>query len=251
VPLLAAAVLPHPPLIVPEIAAGAAGELDDLRQACHEAVARVLATGPHVVCILGSAQATREYWFPYRASFGAWGVPVEAHLGEPGPDTPVLPLSVGVGVWLMRRARARRPTGWRVFTVAGSASPRECARLGEQLSHGPPVALLVMGDGSACRTVQAPGYLDPRAEPFDTSVTKALAEADPAALLALDPVLATELMAAGRAPWQVLAGAAQGPFHGEVLYDSAPYGVQFPVATWLPRSGRREGAAWGPARSEP
>jgi hypothetical protein len=37
VPLVAAAVLPHPPVIVPEIAAGAAHELDDLRLACDEA----------------------------------------------------------------------------------------------------------------------------------------------------------------------------------------------------------------------
>jgi hypothetical protein len=238
VPLVAAAVLPHPPLIIPEVAAGAAAEFDDLRIACDAAVARVLAAEPRVVCVLGSAPTTREYWFPYRASFAAWGVPIETHLGEPGSDTPVLPLSVGVGVWLVRRAHAPGPTGWRVLTVAGSASPQECARLGErlaaQLGRGTSVGLLVMGDGSACHTSKAPGYHDRRAEPFDALVVKALAAADPAALLALDPVLAEELMVAGRAPWQVLAGAATGRFHGDVLYDNAPYGVQYTVATWLP-----------------
>jgi hypothetical protein len=233
VPLVAAAVLPHPPLIVPEVAAGAAGELDGLRAACDEAVTRLLDTEPAVVCILGSADETTEYWFPYRASFAAWGVPVEAHLGEPRPDTPALPLSVAVGVWLVRRRHARGPTGWRVITVAGSAGPAECARLGERICHGPSTGLLVMGDGSACRNLKAPGYLDPRAEPFDASVTKALSTADPAALLALDQVLADELMVAGRAPWQVLASAG-GTFRGDVLYDGAPYGVQYTVATWLP-----------------
>jgi hypothetical protein len=234
VPLLAAAVLPHPPLIVPEIAAGAAAELDDLRAACDAAVSRVLAAEPRVVCIVGSAEATREYWFPYRASFAAWGVPTEAHLGAPRPGTPVLPLSVAVGVWLVRRGRARRPTCWRVLTVDGSAPPASCTRWGAQFSRGASVGLLVMGDGSACRGLKAPGYLDPRAEAFDASVTKALSAADPAALLALDPALATELMVAGRAPWQVLAGAATGqPWTGEVLYDAAPYGVQYTVATWL------------------
>jgi hypothetical protein len=142
---------------------------------------------------------------------------------------------VAIGVWLVRRGRTHRPTGWRVVTIDRSAPPSECARLGEQLARSPSVGLLVMGDGSACRTLKAPGYLDPRAEPFDTSVTKALGEADPAALLALDPVLATELRAAGRAPWQVLAGAAAASFHSEVRYDCAPYGVQYTVATWLPR----------------
>jgi hypothetical protein len=231
VPLLAAAVCPHPPLIVPEVAAGAAGELDELRTACHEAVARLLATEPDVVCILGSAAHREDFSFPYRASFGTWGVPVEAHLGEPGPSTPALPLSVAVGVWLLRRAR---PTSCRVVTVDAAAPPVDCARLGEELTRAGRVALLVMGDGSACRHEKAPGYFDPRAEPFDATVTKALAAADPAALLALDPVLADELMVAGRAPWQVLAGAALGPFRGEIHYDGAPYGVQYTVASWEP-----------------
>jgi hypothetical protein len=236
VPLLAAAVCPHPPLIVPEVAAGAAGELDDLRAACDEAVARLLAAEPSKVCVVGGAATAAEYWFPYRASFAAWGVPVETHLGTPRADTPALPLSVAVGVWLLRRALpAARPTGWRVFTLAPATSPDGCARLGERLARAGRVALLVMGDGSACRHEKAPGYLDPRAEPFDATVTKALAAADPAALLSLDPALADELMVAGRAPWQVLAGAAVGaPFRGEVRYDAAPYGVQYTVASWEP-----------------
>jgi hypothetical protein len=262
VPLLAAAVLPHPPILVPEVAGGAAAELDDLRAACDEAVSRVLAAQPAVVCVVGSAEETREYWFPYRASFAPWGVPVEAHLGQPHADTPALPLSVAVGVWLLsRRVPARRPIGWRVLTVAADTPPAECARLGERICRGASragtwagsadqrssragiwagsadqrwsVGLLVMGDGPAGKDTKAPGYADPRADPFDASVTKALVDADPAGLLALDPALAAELMAAGRAPWQVLAGAP-GTYRGEVLYDAAPYGVQYTVASWLP-----------------
>jgi hypothetical protein len=65
-------------------------------------------------------------------------------------------------------------------------------------------------------------------------VTKAFASVDIDTLLRLDPVLSAELLVAGRAPWQVLAGAATGSFEGEVLYDAAPYGVQYTVASWLP-----------------
>jgi hypothetical protein len=235
VPLVAAAVLPHPPLIVPEIAAGAAAELDGLRTACDEAVARVLAAEPGIVCVVGSAAETREYRYPYRASFAAWGVPVEAYLGRPAPDSPVLPLSVTVGVWLLSRSRAPRATTWFVETWAADTPPEVCAERGERINRGTSVGLLVMGDGSACRTIKAPGYLDPRAEPFDTAVTKALATADTAALLALDPVLGAELMVAGRTPWQILAGAAaRGSWTGDLLYDDAPYGVQYTVASWLP-----------------
>jgi hypothetical protein len=236
VPLVAAAVLPHPPLIVPEIAAGAAPELNGLRYACDGAVDRVLAAQPRLVCVVGSAQTTMEHYFPFRASFAAWGVPVEAWLGTPGPGTAPLPLSVAVGVWLLNRRPLTDAPAWKVVTVAGSMPAHACARLGEQIVRGTAVGLLVMGDGSACRTVKAPGYLDPRAEGYDASVTAALKAADPAALLDLDPVLGAELMVAGRAPWQVLAGAAgtAHPWTGEVLYDEAPYGVQYTVATWLP-----------------
>ena len=235
-PLVVAAVLPHPPLIVPEVAAGAAAELDDLRAACDAAVDRVLGTEPAVVCVLGPGTRTVHHEYPFRASFADFGVQVSAWLGpEDGPD---LPAPLSVGVWLLARARVagrvRRPTTWQAVTVSRTASPGECRWLADTITQPPSVGLLVMGDGSACRTLQAPGYLDPRAAAFDRSVTKALADADPAALLALDPVLADELMSAGRAPWQVLA-CAGGTFQGEVLHDDAPYGVQYTVATWLPR----------------
>jgi hypothetical protein len=220
VPLLAAAVCPHPPLIVPKLAAGAAAELDDLRAACTEVVSRLLATGPELVCVVGAAEYSDEYSPPFQVSFSSWGL-------ADGP--PGLPLSVAVGVWLLRSTRV----AVRVLTVARLAPPDECVALGEKLSRAGRMALLVMGDGSACRDLKAPGYLDPRAEPFDTAVTEALGTGDAAALRALHPVLAEELLVAGRAPWQVLAGACPAA-RGEVLYDKAPYGVQYTVAYWEP-----------------
>ena len=219
-PLVAAAVCPHPPLIVPKLAAGAAAELDDLRAACTQAVSRLLATRPDLICVVGAAEDSAEYSAPYQVSFSAWGL-------ADGP--PGLPLGVAVGVWLLRSTRV----AVRVLTVARLTPPAGCVALGEKLARAGRVALLVMGDGSACRDVKAPGYLDPRAEPFDAAVTKALAAGDAAALRALDPALAEQLLVAGRAPWQVLAGACPAA-HGEVLYDNAPYGVQYTVAYWTP-----------------
>jgi aromatic ring-opening dioxygenase LigB subunit len=221
VPLVAATVLPHPPLLVPEVAAGAAHELDGLRAACDLAVSRVL-DASDVYVVVGSAEETRRFE-EYAVSFTPWGGP-----GEPS-DRPALPLSVAVGVWLLHGVPAS------VVTIDRSASPSECARFGEELTRPPSVGLIVLGDGSACRTLKAPGYLDPRAEPYDAAVTAALGKADTDALLALDPVLSAELLVAGRAPWQILAGAAAGrEWTAEVLYDDAPYGVQYTVATWLP-----------------
>jgi hypothetical protein len=52
------------------------------------------------------------------------------------------------------------------------------------------------------------------------------------ALLALDQALAAELLATGRAAWQVLAGAMAGRRPSCVIrYDDDPFGVAYLVAS--------------------
>jgi hypothetical protein len=89
-----------------------------------------------------------------------------------------------------------------------------------------------MGDGSARRSEHSPVHLHPRAEVFDTTVATALHHADSAVLAALDPDLAAELQAAGRAPWQVLAAVLETGLNGNLTYHAAPYGVGYFVATF-------------------
>ncbi len=123
-----------------------------------------------------------------------------------GPVDPALPLPLLIAGWLPRAIRSRSAASWSHRTPR----PRSAARSAS--SSGPrTVGLLVVGDGAATHTEKAPGHLDERAGPFDAAVAAALRDADPAALAALDPELAAQLLAAGRAPWQVLAGAAGGP----------------------------------------
>ncbi|MEV4710127.1 class III extradiol dioxygenase subunit B-like domain-containing protein [Micromonospora sp. NPDC049374] len=239
-PLVAAAVCPHPPLLVPEIAGAAASELDDLRTACDTAVARLLDSGARTVLVIGAGDRSADLDLPFRGSFAPWGVPLEVHLGN-HPDglvgTDRLPLGLLVGAWLLdRQPTARtRGMGWRMTTVGVDESVETCADLGARLGSTQPWALLVMGDGSACRGEKAPGYADPRAEAYDETVARALADADGDALLGLDADLSAQLKAAGRAPWQVLAGAARaagGQWRGELRYHAAPYGVGYLVANW-------------------
>ncbi|MEN3306829.1 MAG: hypothetical protein V7603_3031 [Micromonosporaceae bacterium] len=211
---------------------GAARELDDLRTAGDAAVAALLAARPRLLVVLGSGPASTEYFHPFRASFAGFGIPVELRVGSGEPGGPALPLSLAMGMWLLHRAGSTAAT-LVAETIATGAPVEECVEVGERYARQPaPVGLLVMGDGSARRSEKAPGYLDPRAEEFDATVTKALAGVDTSALLALDPGLAAELMVAGRAPWQVLAAAAHPGLSGEVLYDAAPYGVNYTVAVW-------------------
>jgi hypothetical protein len=236
VPVIAAAVCPHPPLLVPEVASGAASELDDLRLACVDAVRHLVAAAPDRIVVVGSGPT------PSGAEIGRGDVP----------------LSLAIGEWLLGQHPAEvRP----VDTWAPAA---ECEAAGRALATAPErIALLVMGDGSACRGPKAPGYDDPRAEGLDNAVADALARADAAALMALDPDLARELRCAGRAPWQVLAGAMSDDatsngalsdgarsngalsdgaasrsrlsdghptWRGELRYNAAPYGVAYFVA---------------------
>jgi hypothetical protein len=236
VPLVAAAFCPHPPLIVPQLAAGAAGELDDLREACDAALDVLWRSPARRVVVIGDDDQTREHFWPFVGSFAPWGVPADVRLGDGPPTSDPLPLSLLVGGWLIqnRRHPPSRSVTWTMYGVERRLPAADCAALlAHEQSH--PWALLVMGDGAACHGPKAPGYDDPRAEPYDRVVAEALRTADTAALLGLDPVLSEELLVAGRAPWQVVAGAAAGArWRGDLLYDKAPYGVGYFVATWEP-----------------
>ncbi|MFE7174434.1 class III extradiol dioxygenase subunit B-like domain-containing protein [Streptomyces sp. NPDC057616] len=240
--MLAAAVCPCPPLLVPEVAAGAAPELDAARTACADALGVLAASRPDLLVVVGPAEQSGRGVHPRGTlgSFAGFGVDVDVRLGAPGatgaPDAGaerVLPPSLAVAAWLLERI------GWADAPVEGLGvgeplAPERCIQVGREIAaRAERVALLVMGDASACRTLKAPGYLDERAAPFDAEVARALGAADVTALKELDPELAYALKASGRAPWQVLAGAAEGAgLSGALLYEDAPYGVGYLVATW-------------------
>ncbi|GGW69777.1 hypothetical protein GCM10010503_53940 [Streptomyces lucensis JCM 4490] len=235
--LVAAAVCPCPPLLVPEVAAGAAPEMDAARAACADALGVLAAARPDLLVVLGPAGRSGRGPFPQGSpgSFRGFGVDLDVRLGSATDTAPgrELPSSLAVGAWLLER------TGWAAAPIEGLGvgeplAPERCAKAGREIgARAGRVALLVMGDASACRTVKAPGYLDERAAPFDAEVARALGAADVAAVKALDPGLAADLKASGRAPWQVLAGAGEGAsLGGALLYEDAPYGVGYLVATW-------------------
>ncbi|TGB08220.1 class III extradiol dioxygenase subunit B-like domain-containing protein [Streptomyces sp. MZ04] len=247
--LVAAAVCPCPPLLVPEVAAGAAPELDAARAACTDAVGVLAAARPDRLVVVGPAEQSRRGWHPQgaRGSFRGFGVDLDVRLGtsaDEGADglpedladdgtERELPPSLAVAGWLLGR------TEWSAAPLDGLGvgeplGAERCIQVGGDIAtRADRVALLVMGDASACRTLKAPGYLDERAVGFDAEVARALGAADVEALKGLDEQLAYELKAAGRAPWQVLAGAAEGAgLSGELLYEDAPYGVGYLVAAW-------------------
>ncbi|MEU9168800.1 class III extradiol dioxygenase subunit B-like domain-containing protein [Streptomyces sp. NPDC048420] len=233
--LVAAAVCPCPPLLVPEVAAGAAPEMDVARAACTDALGVLAAARPDLLVVVGPAERSGRGVLPEgtRGSFHGFGVDLDVRLGRDAESERELPASLAVAAWLLDH------TGWSDAPIEGLGvgeplEPERCIETGRGIAaRAERVALLVMGDASACRTLKAPGYLDERAAPFDAEVARALGTADVAALQSLDAELAYELKASGRACWQVLAGAAEGAgLGGSLLYEDAPYGVGYLVTTW-------------------
>jgi hypothetical protein len=233
--LVAAAFCPHPPLLVAPVAVRPTPELAEVGAACDRAVTRLVEADPDVVVLVGAGPRPARWSDGDGGSMAGYGVDLPVPLRGPvRPGREPMPLSLTVGAWLLGRAGH---AGERIgFCVPDGADDGQLAGWADRIGDlGDRLALLVMGDGSARRSEQAPGYLDPRAEPFDAAVAAALAAGDPAALRRLDPVLGAELLAAGTAPWR-LAGHLGGDsrFAAALLHDAAPYGVGYLVASWWP-----------------
>ncbi|MDN5920037.1 MAG: hypothetical protein L0I76_33885 [Pseudonocardia sp.] len=236
------AVLPQPPLLVPELTGGAAAETEALRDACRD-VAAELADTARTWIVVGADSGGRRSVEPGTAgTFAGYGrdVPVVLPGGEGRVDDegPRLPLPLLIAGWIA--AGTGIDLRVRGELVDPDATPADCLALGAQLAAATgdgadDVGLLVVGDGAARHTERSPGGFDERAEAFDAVVAAALDAADPEPLAELDPELARELWAAGRAPWQVLAGAATaggGTWSGKLRHTSTPYGVAYHVALW-------------------
>lgn len=211
--ILAAAVCPHPPLLAPEVAPGTADELADLRDACDAAVAALLASSPGRVVVLGTGDGVNDRDESAGGTLAGYGVDVRA--GGPSIE---LPLSLTLGAWLLDRAGWNGP---RTYTTGHPATDDD-------------VALLVMADGTTKRSLQAPEFLDERAEGFDASVAKALGSGDAEGLAGLDPDLAEELGATGIPALRLLGETAKGAtVSARLRFDGAPLGVGYVVADWV------------------
>ncbi|MFD7658981.1 hypothetical protein ACFV4N_33810 [Actinosynnema sp. NPDC059797] len=224
------AVVPHPPLLVPELVSGAAPDTEPVRAECL-AAARGLAARATDWVAVGVDPSGPRTLDDVTGTFAGFGVDVPVSLAEGATaEDPDLPLPALVAGWLRQRAGARRV---RVHLVPPDLPPAECVALGERLSAEAVSgeALLVLGDGSHRHGELAVGRSDERAGAFDEGVSRALAAADADALRALDPGLAAELGADGRAAWQVAAGVPGGWRCTRSAF-LAPFGVGYHCAVW-------------------
>jgi hypothetical protein len=229
--IIEAALCPSPPLLARELT-GADPVVPDLRRACLDATGKLLAGRPDLVVVVGGGPDTRA-WPPDGQLDLAGYAPAVSGIAADSARLR-LPLPLGLGAMLLDQAGYAGARS--LHAVSDDEPAAACAALGTRLATaGARVALLVLGDGSARRTVKAPGYLDERSAPFDRVVEQAVRAGDLAPLLAIDLSLARELMATGRAAWQVLAGATAGRrLATEIRYCDDPFGVAYLVASLRP-----------------
>jgi len=209
--IIAAAVCPHPPALVPEVGLGLP-EMEPTRAAAAEAIEAMLGERPDRVVVIGPRTNSVDADESAGGSFAGFGVVLTA-----GGDDLRLPAAYTVGAWLLDRA------GWTGPRRYTSSWPEP----------GAADALLVLADSDTAVGVSAPTHGDPRAAAVDDVVAEALARGDAEALAALDVDLAEEWDGTGVAPLRLLGEMTKGArITARLRSDEAPFGVRYWVADW-------------------
>ncbi|MBH0775169.1 hypothetical protein IT779_02585 [Nocardia sp. NEAU-351] len=241
-----AALVPSPPILVPELGGAVArADRDDpaapLRAAVRRAVESVAAVASRWT-VLGAGAGQRFVGPDAVGTFGGFGVDVRVALSESAaadPD-PELPLPVLIAGWLRGLVAPEATVEARL--LAADAPAGDCAAAGAALRReldaaAEPHAVLVVADGATTLTSKSPGYLDERSADRQRALDDALSAGDRDELRALDAGLCAELGIAGRSAYQALAGVfaadATDP-RVETLYREAPFGVGYHVSVWRP-----------------
>lgn len=226
--LSAIAIVPSAPVMVPELAASAAAELADLREAAFAAAAslprRWLAVGVGAAdSVVGAEQA---------GTFAGYGVDLRVALSPSADDVPGrLPLCALITGWLRGVVDGQARAEVRVYSddhASDAALARGRALRAEIDEARDPVGVLVVADGMHTLTPPAPGGYDPDSVPVQAGLDDALAGGDASALALLPD------MVVGRVAYQVLAGLEPAPRSTKELYRGAPYGVGYFAGVWHP-----------------
>lgn len=227
--LSAIALVPSAPVLVPELAGGAAAELSELRAAVAEA-ATVL---PDRWVAVGVGAADAVLTPPRAGTFAGYGADIRVALSPGNDATPgALPLCALITGWVRGQCAPRAAAEVRVYdgdldTDTALARGRELRDLITEA--GDAVGVLVVADGCHTLTQPAPGGYDPDSISVQSALDDALAAGDAAALTRLPSSVV------GRVAYQVLAGLAEpAPRSARELYRGAPYGVGYFAGVWQP-----------------
>ena len=229
--LTAIAMIPSAPVMVPELATGAAAELTEL----HAAVLAAARSLPDRWVAVGVGSADEVIGTDAVGTFGGYGVDVRVALTGDGLVDEVvqpsrLPLAALIAGWVRGQANPAALAEVRVYSEGqdgAAALARGRALRAELDGDAEAVGVLVVADGANTLTPPAPGGYDPDSPAVQQRLDDALGSGDVAGLAGLPREIA------GRVAYQVLAGLVEpGPSSARDLFRGAPYGVGYFVGTW-------------------
>lgn len=227
--LSAIAIIPSPPVMVPELASGAATELADLRDAVFAAAAVL----PGRWVAIGAGPCDEVIGPHAVGTFAGYGVDVAVTLAPGASEAPSrLPLCALIAGWVrtqvspMASAQVRSHADGHGVDTALACGRSLRAEIDAIVDD---VGVLVVADGAHTLTPPAPGGFEPDSVPVQAALDDALAAGDVAALSRLPAGIV------GRVAYQVLAGLAEpAPRSASERYRGAPYGVGYFVGVWQP-----------------
>lgn len=226
--LSAIAIVPSAPVMVPELAASAAAELADLREAVFAAAAAL----PRRWLAVGVGPADAVLGAELAGTFAGYGVDLRVALSPTAGDAPAeLPLCALITGWLRGEVDAHARAEVRVYADAHTcdAALDHGRTLRAEIDEAPDrVGVLVVADGVHTLTPPAPGGYAPQSAPVQAALGDALAGGDAPGLARLPHTVV------GRVAYQVLAGLEPAPRTTEELYRGAPYGVGYFAGVWNP-----------------
>ena len=282
-PILGAFIMPHPPVILPEVGRGREEDISATIRAFEACREKIRALNPEVVVLLSPHATAYADYFHISPGAGASGdmarfAAPEAKLtvqydqalakaigsAAAGRNVPAgskgereKALDHGTFVPL-RMVRPGCPEAMIVRIGLSGLSPLDHYRLGQAIAEavdalGRRAVLIASGDLSHKLTADGPYGYAPEGPVYDERITRAMAQADFLGFLSIPPELNEAAAACGTGSFQVLAGALDGvAVSAELLSHEGPFGVGYAVAAYTPTGpdeSRRFGEAYLEAES--
>ncbi len=277
-PILGAFILPHPPVILPEVGRGREADISATIRAFEATAERIRALNPEVVVVLSPHATAYADYFHISPGAGASGD--MARFGAPEVKLsvdydPKLAKAVGDeatsagvpagtkgereksldhGTFVpLKMLRSGCPEARIVRIGLSGLSPMHHYRLGQAIARavdalGRKAVLLASGDLSHKLTADGPYGYAPEGPVYDERITRAMAEADFLDILSIPPELNEAAAACGTGSFQIMAGALDAlALRAKLLSYEGPFGVGYSVASFEPTGpdeGRRLGEAY-------
>jgi AmmeMemoRadiSam system protein B len=249
------AIMPHPPILVPEIGRERLKEAEQSKQGMEETARRIKESSPDVIIVVTPHGAVGQASIPvytghvFEGNFSAFGraKPLYSFKGDTDFALAIIkdcnfaascsetlldhgalvPLhyiqAAGIKTLILPIAVAFKPLS--TLFEFGRSLAKTAERLGRR------VALIASADMSHCLTADAPGGFNPRGKEFDEKLVELIKNYDVRGILSFDPALADA--AAQDALWSIaiLLGTLDGlRVKHEVLSYEGPFGVGYMTA---------------------